>query len=98
MSFEKLFQPREGEKMEGGLDVQEKMIEVKEKIKEKSTSPEAKKYFEEKDQENVAKLESHPESEKKEIFKISRLLMRAVKDNPDIVTDNAPKHFYPDRI
>lgn len=98
MSFEKLFQKREGEKTEGALGVQEKMTEVKEKIQEKSTSPEAKEYFDEKDQENVAKLESHPDSEKKEIFKVSRLLMHAVKDNPDIVTDKSPKHFYPNSI
>lgn len=93
MSFEKLFQTREGEKIESSLGIQEKMIEVKEKIKEKNINPEAREYFEEKDQENVAKLESHPDSEKKEIFKISRLLMHAVKDNPDIVTDKTPKHF-----
>lgn len=87
MSFELKFQSG-AENQEGKLVIEQ----VKRKIQEKNENPEMAQFFNVKDKENLEALESHPETQLKKVFEISRDLMIKVKENPQII-DKRVKFF-----
>ncbi len=93
MAFESLFKPGV-DKSEVELAIERAVAKIQQKIREKTEIPEVAEFFNEKDQQNLQVLESHPESDLNEIFRNSRDLMHQVKQTPQII-DRRVKFFHP---
>jgi len=93
MAFESLFKPGV-EKSQEELAIEKAVTEVHLKIKEKKENPEKASFFNEKDQQNLRVLESHPESDLNTTFKYSRDLMHQVMQTPQIIGGRV-KFFHP---